>query len=316
MSAYNKVNQFIDTSKQIGAFSAYVRRPLPQISGLIAQFFGPNGDDSDSILALSLTKYLDAEVLITVYLIKNENGVIMKEANGTYPKISQFFGVIRRSKPTRGGMLAEFFATNGVNSDQVNELGKSIYQDCLVYIDVKGKLSKQEDVKDPTQVIDDEYANRVSQYQINEYKKDEKRFVKLNKQLFFDFLKSTNVLNKLGSNNDYIAWLNTKGCCWPNHCSNQNLSTYKVMNGNSYFNYLVFCDEHLKEIEEDIRNIPNQETYIKMKNSLSMQNWAFEVLRTKFSLTGKEEPDSKKIAIWAIENGLENFLPEDFKKLV
>lgn len=316
MTAYTKINQFVDSSKQIGAFSAYVRRPLPQISGLIAQFFGPNGEDSDSILALSLTKFLDAEVLITVYLIKDSNGVIMKSQDGQYPKISQFFGVIRRSKPTRGGMLAEFFATNGINSDQVNELGKSVYQDCLVYIDVRGKLTNAAQLQDPTLIIDNDYAKKISPHEINEYKKSEKRFAKLNKQLHLSFLKNSEVLYKLGNHKDFIQWLSTRGCCWPNTCTNSPLNAYEIKSVPGYFNYVMFCDEHLADVEQGVENIPGGELYLKMKNSLLVQNWAFDQLKEKFSLTGKEEPDSQKIALWAQEQSLDKFLPPDFRKML
>lgn len=316
--AYTKVNQFVDSAKPIGAFSAYVRRPLPQISGLIAQFYGPNGEDSDSILALSLTKYLDAEVLITVYLIKNADGVIMKQADGKYPQISQFFAVIRRGKPTRGGMLAEFFATNGVNSDQVNELGKSVYQDCLVYIDVRGKLVNLAQLEDPKDIIDTDYAAKVSQHEINEYKKSEKQFTKLNKKLYFQFLKTPEVVHKLGGNKEFIEWLSEQGCCWPQHCTKGPLHAYKIKSilNSTSFNYLVFCDEHVAELEESEDTVPGGEMYLRMKNTLSIQNWAFNQLRVKFSLTGKEEPDSRKIAVWAKENGIDKYLPEDFKKLL
>lgn len=314
--AYTKINQFVDSAKPIGSFSAYVRRPLPQVSGLIAQFYGPNGEDSDSILALSLTRYLDAEVLVTVYLIKNADGVIMKQADGKYPQISQFFAVIRRGKPTRGGMLAEFFATNGANSDQVNELGKSVYQDCLVYIDIRGKLVNLAQLEDPKEIIDSDYASKVSQHEINEYKKGEKQFSKLNKKLYFEFLKTPEVVYKLGGNQEFIEWLSLQGCCWPNHCTKGPLHTYKIKSLPNYFNYLVFCEEHLAEIEEGEDKIPGEALYLKMKNTLAVQNWAFNQLKIKFSLTGKEEPDSRKIASWARENGIEKYLPEDFKKLI
>ncbi len=318
-AAYTKLNQFIQTAEQIGSFSAYVRRPVPNLSGMLAQFFGPNGEDSDSILALSLTKYLDAEVFVSVYMIKDANGMVMKEPSGSYPKIAEFLSIIRRGLPNKGGMLAQFFATNGEDSDAINELGKSKYQDCLVYIDIRGKYAKtqKEEITDPSTIIEQEYANRVSQHEIKEYQKKEKQFKKLNQDLSVKgFLRHHEVLYALGTHNDYIDWLTTQGCCWHNTCTNDPVIPFEIKSIAPYFNYLVFCEEHLDLIKENVEILPGGETFLQMKQMIQIQTWAMSVLRQRFSITGKQEPDSAKIAAWARENKIDKYLPQSFKNLV
>ena len=173
---YKNSNQIINTEELIGAFSGYVRRPHPTVAGMIAQFFGEDGEDADTISALSLTKYQDAQVYIQVYLIKDALGKVIKKDNN-YVNIANFLGVVRRPKPVRGGMVAEFFAPNGEDADSVNNLGKSIYQDCFVYVEVKGKLAKSKPIENNINtIIDNNYIDKVSEKEKKEYLKKSMKF--------------------------------------------------------------------------------------------------------------------------------------------
>lgn len=58
----------------LGGFQAYVRRPVPLVSGMVARFFGENGAAADSIVALSLSKYQDMPVNVTVRLVQLPDG--------------------------------------------------------------------------------------------------------------------------------------------------------------------------------------------------------------------------------------------------
>lgn len=119
-----------------GAFAGYVRRPKPSIHGMTSQFFGENGQSADTILALSLTKFQDREVGVKVYLVKDPNGMLMKQEDGLYPLLTYFNGFIQRSMAQKDGMTAQIFAQNGVNADALSETSKTEYQDALVYIEI------------------------------------------------------------------------------------------------------------------------------------------------------------------------------------
>ena len=69
--AFTGQQQSLKTSEQLGAFTGYIRRPTPTNAGMTAQIFGENGNDADTILALSLSKYQEAEVFVNVYIIKD-----------------------------------------------------------------------------------------------------------------------------------------------------------------------------------------------------------------------------------------------------
>lgn len=58
----------------IGGFEAYIRRPRPTVSGMIAQFFAPNGQDADTVLALGMTRYQDCRVHVTIRLVQDADG--------------------------------------------------------------------------------------------------------------------------------------------------------------------------------------------------------------------------------------------------
>lgn len=60
--------------EEMGGFQAYVRRPQPRMSGMIACFYGENGDAADAITALSLTKFQGVSVRVVVRLVQHADG--------------------------------------------------------------------------------------------------------------------------------------------------------------------------------------------------------------------------------------------------
>lgn len=65
----------LECYEQVGALRAFVRKPRLLESGNVVQFFVPqDSPDADAALALGMGKYSDAEVLITVHLLKHPDG--------------------------------------------------------------------------------------------------------------------------------------------------------------------------------------------------------------------------------------------------
>lgn len=317
--AYQGSAKISDSDQQIGAFSGYVRRPLPHTAGMVAQFFGDNGEDADTITALSLTKFQDVQVFVQVYLIKDADGLLMKQADGKYPRVAKFIGVVRRPSPSRNGMIAQFFAPNGRDADSVNDLGKSSLQDCLVFIDVRGKLAAEKDKETPNISIElaNEQVQKVTETQKKEYAKREKSWQKLNNELkLSSFLRNSNVLYALGTESEYNAWLMANyRCVFPEDtqlCNQLATQTVAVKGLLPHFNHLPFCNEHAEKV-----NTANdsQTKYLEMKQYMFVQEWALKQLQQRFSLTGNEEPEPKKIVAWASEKKLQGFLPEKYIRL-
>lgn len=333
MAAYQSPDKLIDTDEQIGAFSGYIKRPQPNMAGMIAQFFGENGVDADTISALSLTKFQDAQVYVSVRMIKDALGNVMKEG-GQYPEIAKFLAVIRRPMPSKNGMTAQFFAPNGQDSDAVNDLGKSFYQDCLVYVDVRGKLAaynRENETVEVNQMIDLNYLNRVTDIQRKEYDKKSKGFKKINETLSFGFLRNLEVLAAIGSETDFKNWLlQTQSCVFPvsnqskndndnstSKCLDEPIELFELNTPNSLdkYNYVPLCEHHHQLISENIEILPNGEIFLEMKHILLAQEWAWSYLKKNFSLTGNEEPDPEKIIDWAASKGINHLLPKQYKAL-
>jgi hypothetical protein len=312
-----------NTDEQIGAFSGYIKRPQPNMAGMIAQFFGENGEDADTISALSLTKFQDAQVYVSVRMIKDALGNVMKK-DGQYPEIARFLAVIRRPMPSKNGMTAQFFAPNGKDSDAVNDLGKSFYQDCLVYIDVRGKLAAYNAENEPVeinQMIDLNYLNKVTDIQKKEYSKKEKSFKKLNEHLSFGFLRNLDVLAAVGNETDFKNWLlQNKSCVFPVEgasCPDEPIELFELNTPNSLdkYNYVPLCEHHHELISQDMNILPNGEKFLEMKHILLAQEWAWDYIKKNFSLTGNEEPDPEKIIEWAAQKGIGHLLPKQYKVL-
>lgn len=317
--AYTGVSPTLNTDEQMGAFSGYIRRPIPNASGMTAQIFGENGDDADTILALSLSKYQDVQVFVNIYIIKDANGRIMKQGND-YPVISSFVGFVRRSKPQKDGMVAQFFAPNGEYADAVADLSKSEYQDCLVFVDVRGHLAakdgdkiKQENIT----VIDHSYSDKLTKQQRADFSKKEKQFRKMNEKIeMSDFLTKIEVLTSLGKGDDFKQWLEEKTTC--SHIQDQpcmNSSHTIQVNGLlKPFNYLPVCGVHEHEMIDE-NHIEEHKFYYEMKHILLLKQWAWHNMKKRFSYDGKSEPDPERIMEWVSANNLPR-LPQNYTSVL
>lgn len=318
--AYNGKTQPVETEEQMGAFSGYIRRPTPSASGMTAQIFGENGDDADTILALSLSKYQDAEVLVNIYLVKDSVGRIMKE-NNKYPLICSFMGFVRRSTPKKDGMIAQFFAPNGVNSDNVSTLSKSDYQDCLVFVDVRGKkaVANTEKIEiENIQQIDQFYSTKITKNEKDEFMKKEKQFKKMNELLdLSDFLNKIEVISSIGNVEDYKLWLeNTQTCAHLQEKACMNRSHYVQVQGLlKPFNYLPVCEEHIENLSNQ-EHIEKNMLFYEMKQRLLLKQWVWSRFKQQFSYDNNSEPDPNKIIEWAATKNLTKYLPQKYKSIV
>ncbi len=107
----------------IAEFRAWVRRPLPLASGMVAQLFGENGPDADAVMTLGKTQYLDALVHVELS-IEGES-------------IGGFEGYVRRPKPTTAGMVCQVYGENGEAADMISALGLSKFLEEGVHVSVR-----------------------------------------------------------------------------------------------------------------------------------------------------------------------------------
>lgn len=306
------------TSEQLGSFGAYIQRPTPNQSGMTAQFFGENGVDSDTITALSLNKFQNIQVFVQVYLIKDPLGRIMRE-NGKYPIIAQFNGFVNRPSPKKTGMTAQFFAPNGPDANAVVELGKTEYQDALVFVDIRSNQSLEDLAEielNNVNIINENYISRITKQQREYYQKREKDFKKMNDKLEFStFFTNFKVLNTVGKPEDFAEWLTLyKTCCYPlahKHCTFAGKAE-KIPFIDSQYNYLPLCQDHLPEVLNQ-NFFTENDSYFSFKHQIYLKEWVHDFFKREFSIDGKSEPDPGRIIEWASANKIASLLPADYR---
>lgn len=306
---------------QIGAFSGYNRRPLPDKSGLTAQFYGENGDDADMISALSLTKFLEADVYVKIHLIKDSFGKIMRAEDGRYPLIAQFSGKIQRPKPQRDGMIANFFAANGDDADQINELGLSKYLDAFVYVEIlKPEAAPQpnaptEAVLLPSPQADlDALALHLTPAERKALAKRSKAFQEANRLLKMSgFLNQPAVWSCLGSELEFQTWLDDMPCCAPGDqpCAHKAKAFKIPAESHQRYSMISFCPEHAAQAESGA--LPGGIAFMRLRRQVLIQEWAWEALRSVVGTPqGIEEPDPQKVMSWALEHKLSQYVPPNY----
>lgn len=72
-----------DKDVVLGGFNAYLRRPASRESGMVAQFFGEDGDAADAITALSLSRFKDMVVKVVVRQVKKPDGAAVEPERKT-----------------------------------------------------------------------------------------------------------------------------------------------------------------------------------------------------------------------------------------
>lgn len=317
----------MDKLENIGSFAGYVRRPTPKgHSGYVANFFGDNGKDADTITVLSLTRFQNMEVYIRVYWIKNAVGEDMRSKNlldnqdDRYPLITEFTAYNNRPIPHRDGMLAQLFAHNGEDADAVNLLGHSKYVDSLVYVDMFSEHIPSDNLNiydsDAQQDIVANHAWKLAEAEKREYERMAKKYLKANVILHESkFLHEHALHEKINEVYPYIDFLKTQKCAV---CGGQSAAGVRLRK-NDDLSFVPVCEEHRKPLLEAVRNddystLPCNVFHLEMREIRLKERWAWQFFIETCSLTGHEEPDSVKIMDWVNSKGIKGLLPTKFIK--
>lgn len=304
---------------QIGAFSGYNRRPIPTTSGLTSQFYGENGDDADLMSALNLTKFLDAEAYVNVYLIKNALGQVMKE-NGQYPKVAAFSCKIQRPKPLRDGLMAQFFALNGEDADAINELGKTKYLDAFVYVEIlkpearPNAPGQQGPIMIPAPSNDlDALAHQLTPAERKEVAKRNKAFSAANDALRMSgFLTQPTVWSVLGNEFNYESWLIKVPCCASGESScTEHSGVFKLpVESHERYSFVSLCDKHAEQARNSL--LPGGLPFLRLRQRVLIQQWAWERICELLHVEKGQQPDPVKLLHWAKENKVSQFVPPNY----
>ena len=313
-------NDILRPGDPLGAFVGYLRRAKASSAGLTAQFFGENGEDADVISALHLTRFLDAHVKVSVWMMKDRQGKIMKK-NGEYQKLTEFIAQVRRPQPSNMGQVAMFFGQNGPNADAINILNQSEYLDALVYVEMHQALIGMT-VKDvPTNTPDadiDEHAGRLTPTEAAELKKLQKKSENAMRELVLGgFFRQEPVLTVLGRETDFQAWIESQPCCHPGEkpCDNHPVVAFKVPHAKRY-GYLPLCMHH-KEMWEngsvDMVDGSSLPSYMQSQSITYLLRWGQHSLAKQLKVPSGYLPTPGAIHMWAIDNKVAHFISNTFK---
>lgn len=307
----------------LGAFSAYNRRPKANNQGLTASFFGENGIDADVITALHLTHYQELPAKVTVWLIKNSTGKIIKK-DGKHIKITEFIASIKRPKPSNYGQTALFFGANGINADAINILNKTEYVDAFIFVEIQladaKVLAKDIVTIEPLKEMEEE-STKLTPPEIKQLAKSQKRAQDADKVLMMSgFYGKEEVLRALGKDEDFKQWIAKQPCCHPGSapCSHNPIIPYYFNDGRSR-NYLFvpLCEEHSKEWDTGaIQTATNLIAYFQSTRKQLLQIWAKEILKEKLGIPYDYEIPPSKLYAWVVENNLIRFLNSTYMNFI
>ena len=304
----------------LGAFVGYLRRSKSSASGLVAQFFGENGPDADVISAMHLTRFLDLHVKVTVWMMKDRTGRVMKK-DGQYQKLTEFIAAIRRPQPNNAGQVAQFFGENGPNSDAINVLNQSNYLDALVYVEMQkavhgmtvGDITTQE----PTDAMENN-RGRMTPTEAQDFKRLQKVASEALKTLKMSgFFRQESVLAALGREDDYQKWVATQYCCHPGSepCDQQPVSGWSVP-GLKRYPLIPLCQNHQELWNAGEAVLPDGGAplaFAQTQNIMSVQRWALYALGKALNTPEHAIPTPGAIHAWAVQKNLKSFLPNSFK---
>lgn len=327
-SIHNDPLSQYDLGDVIGSFYGNLRRAKATKHGLTAQVFGENGEDADFITTLHLTRFLDATVKVSVWMVKDSNGKIFNE-NGKNPLLSEFIGTVKRPLPSEMGQTAQFFGPNGINADAINQLNESRYQDALVLVEIQkatpGMMADEIKTLTPLEELE-EGQSRMTVDEESKLKKQQKKaeaaMTVLRQARFFE---NNQVLEAIGSVEEFESWLRSQPCCHPlglgeGSCINGPCQPFEVVGGKIRGkNSVPLCSEHMElwsqEVLPDIGGA-GPVSFLKTQNRIHAQRWAQETLSKKLDVPVGYLPSPRLLSNWFLENRLQSVIPVDFKLML
>lgn len=304
----------------LGGFVGFLQHSKPAKgldgkSGMMANIFGENGEDSDTITALNLTKFQNISVKITIWSIKDKNGKLLKYVEDNeekFPKIVQFIGKIHRPTSSVSGLTAKFFGEDGGNADAINELNKTEYNNSLVFVQVQ--LAEENALLSEIETEEPDLSKEVFKLTPKELKALEKQqqvYEQADNVLRMNgFYRNFKVVSKLGTIEEYKKFLLDKKCI-VDGCSSKPTFFENPLNKTNY-NFVPVCEHHIKEIEEGVSTITDVNSFFNQMNNYYLNEFSKYKLREMQGITEDFHLDPKAVYNWAVANNLTNLIPAHY----
>lgn len=299
-----------ETDDFIGAFNGYVRRPQPSAKGVIAQFYGENGSDADTILSLSMTQFQNQHVRASVYWVKDAVGALKKQPKG-YPLIATFESFVKRSIPKSTGMMATLFAPNGAASDSAHELGFSKYLDSFVHVQLyRFNEATTEDENKQADFLNQAIAlpyHTVSSKPNGAYK-DAAKLLQVQ-----GFFREPLIWAALGGEQAFEKWLKDRPCSAAINPICENVGHPVEIPNCSFEQYkkIPMCSHHAKQLKENASLVGGKHL-LEHKRGILLNEWGIQTLCQTLQTPSLSETHPRLIVEWAIKYSVDALLPKRF----
>jgi hypothetical protein len=296
----------------LGSFNGYIRRPKPSAKGVIAQFYGENGVDADTIVSLSMTQYQNAHIRAAVYWIKDSVGAVKKERGG-YPLIANFESFIRRSIPTSTGMVATLFAANGPHSDVAHQLGFTKYLDSFVHVQLYRFVpDESSDTKQP------EHLNQaIAIPPQSAHARPTGAFKTAESILHMQgFFRENAIWAALGGELEFQKWLKDRTCCAPVEppCRQIGVATAIPNSGFESYAMVPLCSTHSGWLTNRIQDLGGM-YIVQNKRQQMVVEWSIEALCKTLQTPSLSFTHPNLVLSWAVKHGVDALLPVKYRNL-
>lgn len=318
----------VAVGENVGSFYGFLRRTKATKTGMLVQIFGENGPDADTICALGLTKYQETPIKMTIWMVKDKDGRIMREPSGEPIKLAAFIGQAQRPRGNEYGQTALLFAENGANADAANRLNETRFQDALVLVDMQkaipGTLADDIASDTPNEELVAAGAERMTESEAVTLKKHQKKAEQVLDMLRqAGFFRNETVLRALGSDQEYQEWLTSQMCCHPRPglgpCPLTPVYPFEVLGTKTrQYNWIPLCPEHREEWGAGTTDAGPQgsQAFLISQVNVAQQRWAQDAMRRALQVPAGYLPSANLVWRWALDKNVRAALPNGFSALL
>ena len=306
----------------LGGFTGYLRHSKPakvlNRSGMMANIFGENGDDSDVITALNLTKYQNIPVKVTIWSIKDKDGKLLKYKDNNeekFPKICQFIGRIQRPSSSDLGLTAHLFGEMGGNADAVNELNKTEFFNSLVFCQIQlaeeNMLLNEIDTLDPKEELFAE-ATRLTPKELKALEKEQQKFEDADNILVMqNFYANPKILDIVGTHEDFQKWIEQQPCIITEKTID--IKSFEIIKTPPIYNFVPLNKNVIEDVKvgnlNEVYKIVDVQSFLLQWNKRLIINYVRDKLKEKLGIPKQYYLDPNALYKWVIDNNVNKLIP-------
>lgn len=299
----------------LGGFTGFLQHSKPAKgldgkNGMMANIFGENGDDADVITALNLTKFQNVAVKVSIWSIKDQNGMLLKDKDGKPPMICQFIGRIHRPNSSMNGLTARLFGEIGGNADAVNELNKTEFQNSLVFVQIQlaeeGALLNEIETEQPDL---SEEIYKLTPKELKALEKKQKKYEDADNILVMQNFYGK-IINLVGTEEEFKEWLNKQPCIFDEKIKGE---AYSIIKTPAVYNYVSVSKQSQDKLQTGgFENILDITSYLLQWNRKQMIDFVRGRLKDILGIPEQYHLDPNALYKWAVDKNVHKLIPLNY----